>query len=144
MASSRACGGGGECSNGPRSWRSSTGSSLRIATAEPLPPQRAPSGARFFVPAFSAMSELAPSYRAPAWLPGGHLQTIYPRLLALPQVRYRRERWETPDGDFIDLDWTDEDRGARSEEHAASATTPLVVLFHGLEGSSNSHYAAAL
>ena len=90
------------------------------------------------------MSEYPPPYRAPPWLRGGHLQTIYPRLLALPRVRYRRERWETPDGDFIDLDWTDEDRGARSEEHAASATTPLVVLFHGLEGSSNSHYAAAL
>ena len=49
----------------------------------------------------------APSYRAPAWLPGGNLQTLYPALLApRPAVRYRRQRWDTPDGDFIDLDWT--------------------------------------
>jgi predicted alpha/beta-fold hydrolase len=46
---------------------------------------------------------------------------------------YRRERWTTPDGDFIDLDWVDAPPG-----------TPLVVLFHGLEGSSASHYAASL
>ena len=84
------------------------------------------------------MSELPPPpYRAPAWLRGGHLQTIYPRLLALPRVRYRRSRWETPDGDFIDLDWIDRER-------AATEPAPLVVLFHGLEGSSGSPYAAAL
>jgi predicted alpha/beta-fold hydrolase len=76
------------------------------------------------------------SSRAPWWLPGGHAQTIYASACARrPAVRYRRERWETPDGDFIDLDWIeDQDR----------AQTPLVALFHGLEGSSRSHYAAAL
>ena len=48
----------------------------------------------------------ASSYRAPVWLPGGHLQTLYPALCApRPKVHYRRERWDTPDGDFIDLDW---------------------------------------
>ena len=42
-------------------------------------------------------------YRAPGWLPGGHLQTIVPALLEpAPAVHYRRERWNTPDGDFID------------------------------------------
>jgi predicted alpha/beta-fold hydrolase len=73
-------------------------------------------------------------YRAPRWLPGGHLQTIYPfffRRLPLPPLR--RERWETPDADFIDVDWLE---GAADE--------PLVVLFHGLEGCSRSHYARAL
>lgn len=45
---------------------------------------------------------------------------------------YRRERWSTPDGDFIDVDWQDAPPGA-----------PLLVLFHGLEGSSRSHYALA-
>lgn len=74
------------------------------------------------------------AYRAPAWLPGGHAQTIYPFLaIPRPRIGYRRERWETPDGDFIDLDWVDGDAGA-----------PLVVLFHGLEGCSRSHYALAL
>lgn len=74
------------------------------------------------------------AYRAPGWLPGGHLQTIVPALFShTPDVRYRRERWNTPDGDFIDLDWI----GDRPQ-------APLVVLFHGLEGSSQSHYAKAL
>jgi predicted alpha/beta-fold hydrolase len=76
-----------------------------------------------------------PPYRAPWWLPGGHLQTIYPYfLLRRAPPPYRRERWETSDGDFIDLDWLNErDAGA-----------PLVALFHGLEGGSGSHYATAL
>ena len=82
------------------------------------------------------------AYRAPAWLPGGNLQTLYPALLARrPAVDYRRERWDTPDGDFIDLDWTEpQDRGLGIENPGQ----PLLVLFHGLEGSSNSHYARAL
>jgi predicted alpha/beta-fold hydrolase len=75
---------------------------------------------------------LAP-YRAPKWLPGGHAQTIYPVLIKSRPPAYRRERWVTPDGDFIDLDWLD-----------ATAEAPLVVLFHGLEGSSASHYAVSL
>ncbi len=77
-----------------------------------------------------------PAYRAPLWLPGGNLQTLYPALLARrPAVHYRRQRWDTPDGDFIDLDWT---------ATPAAGDAPLLVLFHGLEGSSNSHYARAL
>lgn len=73
------------------------------------------------------------TYRAPRWLPGGHVQTIYPLLLKGASPPYRRERWDTPDGDFIDLDWV-----------AGPLDAPLVVLFHGLEGSSQSHYARAL
>ena len=73
-------------------------------------------------------------YAAPAWLPGGHLQTIYPAIgIARPKVLYRRERWDTPDGDFIDIDFVDGRPGQ-----------PFIVLFHGLEGSSDSHYARAL
>ena len=51
-------------------------------------------------------------------------------------VKYRRERWSTPDSDFIDVDW--QDAPANSPGPA-----PLLVLFHGLEGSSRSHYALA-
>ncbi|HXA46442.1 MAG TPA: alpha/beta fold hydrolase [Burkholderiaceae bacterium] len=73
------------------------------------------------------------TYLAPRWLPGGHLQTIYPaKCLVTPPVNYRRERWDTPDGDFIDIDFVD-----------GVAGNPFVVLFHGLEGSSDSHYAKA-
>ena len=75
-------------------------------------------------------------YVAPRWLPGGNLQTIWPALYArraeAPLPAYRRERWTTPDGDFIDVDFLDA---------AVAGPKPLLVLFHGLEGSSKSHYA---
>ena len=76
---------------------------------------------------------------APAWLPGGQLQTIWPALFSRrhapgsPPV-WARERWTTPDGDFIEVDTLDA---------PAAADAPLLVLFHGLEGSSASHYARA-
>lgn len=73
-------------------------------------------------------------YSAPAWLPGGHLQTIYTSLfVSAPAITYRRERLELADGDFLDFDWVD------GEPHA-----PVVVLFHGLEGDSSSGYARRL
>jgi len=82
------------------------------------------------------------AYRAPRWLPGGHAQTIYPVLFApRPHVAYRRERWTTPDADFVDVDWAVHTHGAA---RAANLDAPLVVLFHGLEGSSRSHYAMSL
>ncbi len=77
-----------------------------------------------------------PPYRAPNWLAGGHAQTIWPYFVARPDVQYRRERVSTPDGDFWDFDWFDAPRG--------NAIAPLVVLFHGLEGGSGSHYARTL
>ena len=92
------------------------------------------------------MSPSTPAYRAPRWLPGGHLQTLYPPLIApRPKLGYRRERWDTPDGDFIDLDWVDQ-RSAEPKNRDSKPETPapLVALFHGLEGSSHSHYAMAL
>ena len=74
-------------------------------------------------------------YRAPPWLPGGHAQTICPAFVPRPSVVYRRQRIDTPDGDFVDFDWV---------QSEAPADAPVVVLFHGLEGSSGSHYALAL
>jgi predicted alpha/beta-fold hydrolase len=63
----------------------------------------------------------------------GHLQTIGAALFPPPRVRLERARWETPDGDFIDVDF------------AGDAGLPrLMVLLHGLEGCSDSHYARAL
>jgi uncharacterized protein len=82
-------------------------------------------------------------YKAPLWLPGGHLQTIWPALYGrrtpLATAPYRRVRWTTPDQDFIDVDWLD----VAPTLAAARAAPPLLVLFHGLEGSSHSHYARA-
>ncbi|MEO7392108.1 MAG: alpha/beta fold hydrolase [Ramlibacter sp.] len=104
------------------------------------------------------------NYSAPWWLPGGNLQTIWPALYARrgfgAQPRYRRERWIAPDGDFVDLDWLSHEAPtlgtactALPPEGAGLAWggpaqrplsgTPLLVLFHGLEGSSRSHYAEA-
>lgn len=80
-------------------------------------------------------------YRTPGWLRNRHLQTIWPALLApAPAVRYRRERWTTPDDDFVDLDWALPGAGLPAPDPGA----PLVALFHGLEGGSRSHYARAL
>lgn len=82
------------------------------------------------------------NYHAPWWLPGGNLQTIWPALYARRyhggHPQYRRERWVTPDEDFVDLDWLQED-----ERLSPPPGRPLLVLFHGLEGSSRSHYAEA-
>src|SRR3569623_2439890 len=90
-------------------------------------------------------------YRAPLWLPNRHVQTIVPSLFARrPAVAFRRERWDTPDGDFIDVDWVvhgSEPRPTLATDTAAAvpaADAPLLVLFHGLEGSSASHYASTL
>jgi predicted alpha/beta-fold hydrolase len=74
--------------------------------------------------------------------------------IALPA--YRRERLETPDGDFLDLDWIEKRKLAQATPAPCASgaspdaptdrnnAPPLVVLFHGLEGSSASHYARAL
>ena len=90
-------------------------------------------------------------YRAPRWLAGhgalgGNVQTIWPALYSGTQadhgklpVSYRRERWDTPDGDFIDVDFQE----AALAMRLADGERPLLVLFHGLEGSSQSHYARA-
>ncbi|MDQ2695253.1 MAG: hydrolase [Pseudomonadota bacterium] len=67
------------------------------------------------------------------WLPGPHLQTLWPALCRrLPPVGVRRERLELADGDFVDLDWSLNPAG------------PVVVILHGLEGSSASGYARGL
>ena len=59
--------------------------------------------------------------------PADHFSALAPA----PRIAWRRERWDTPDGDFIDLDW-------------AGTNGPLIALFHGLEGSSASPYARAI
>lgn len=83
------------------------------------------------------------NYVAPRWLPGGNLQTIWPALYSRrvfgPHPQYRRERWATPDADFVDVDWLDQP----AADPAPNKERPLLVLFHGLEGSSRSHYAEA-
>ena len=69
-----------------------------------------------------------PSYRPPRLFFNGHLQTVYPALFRKPEVNYVRERLETPDGDFLDIDW------------ARAGSDKLLILLHGLEGSSDAQY----
>ncbi len=85
-------------------------------------------------------------YRAPRWLPGPHAQTIWPATIApRERVAYRRERWTTPDGDFVQIDFAQAPHESdRRGQDASQERRPLVVLFHGLEGDSRSHYAVAL
>jgi predicted alpha/beta-fold hydrolase len=69
------------------------------------------------------------SYQRPNWLFSGHLETIYPALFRKVEIQKpQRERIETPDGDFLDLDWF------------RSGNPRLVIVSHGLEGNSTRPY----
>lgn len=69
------------------------------------------------------------SYAARHLLKNGHFQTIFPTFFRrLPLLEYTRERIETPDGDFLDLDWF------------RNRSRNLAILSHGMEGSSYSQY----
>lgn len=76
-------------------------------------------------------------YRSPWWLRGRHLQSLWgPLMRRPPRPALRRERWDTPDGDFLDLDWL--------AAPPADPGAPCVMVLHGLEGSSESHYVAGV
>jgi hypothetical protein len=69
------------------------------------------------------------SYKAPFLFRSGDLQTIYPAFMRkLSSALYTRERIDTPDDDFLDLDWS------------RIGSRKLVILSHGLEGSSHRPY----
>jgi len=64
------------------------------------------------------------------------VQTVWgPLFRPRGRLRVRRERVTTRDGDFVDLDWADGD---------GRPGAPLLLVLHGLEGSSRSHYALSL
>lgn len=76
-----------------------------------------------------AAKELLKSYLPPFFLFNPHLETIFPALLRrVVLAPYRRERISTPDDDFLDLDWLQKD------------SDKIVIISHGLEGSSNRSY----
>ncbi|MDP1899510.1 MAG: alpha/beta fold hydrolase [Rubrivivax sp.] len=91
------------------------------------------------MPALASPAPLGTSYRAPWWLPGGNLQTIWAATRARRHLdappQFSRQRWATPDGDFIHVDQLRRADAAAAPRH--------LVLFHGLEGSSASAYAQA-
>ncbi len=70
-------------------------------------------------------------YRPAWWLPGGHLQTLGGKYLRRSgPFPYKRERIDTPDGDFLDLDFSPD----------PDPEAPLVLLLHGLEGFTQRPY----
>lgn len=72
------------------------------------------------------------TYRPAWWVPGAHAQTLWGKFFRpRPSLPVRVERWETPDGDFIDLHRLDGPPGA-----------PRLLFLHGLEGTIRSHYVA--
>ncbi len=74
-------------------------------------------------------------FRSPRWLRGRHAQTVWGALVRLPvRVPLRHERWELPDGDFLDVDLL----------APPSTDAPGVVVCHGLEGSSKAGYVRGL
>jgi len=73
------------------------------------------------------------SFDPARWLPGPNAQTVFANLWRPPTgLRPRRERWELPDGDFLDVDRHGDPAG------------PTVVVLHGLEGSSRAPYVKRL
>lgn len=78
------------------------------------------------------MTDIA--YRPAWWVPGRHLRTLWGKFVRRPPITPMRvERWDTPDGDFLDLHRLDAPRGR-----------PRLLLLHGLEGTPRSHYARGL
>ena len=74
-----------------------------------------------------------PGFRPAWWLPSPHLQTLWAALARRPpRLPLRRERIELPDGDFVDLDW------------AAGPREAMVLVLHGLEGSSRARYSLGM
>jgi predicted alpha/beta-fold hydrolase len=70
------------------------------------------------------------SYRPAWWLLGRHRQTVWQRLFRRQvQVTTLRVRWNTPDGDFLDIDFMD-----------GPVASPQLLIVHGLEGSSDRNY----
>ena len=68
------------------------------------------------------------------WLRNCHFQTLFPSLFrCISSPELYRERLITPDGDFLDVDWCGTNTGS-----------PLVILLHGLSGSSKSGYIKGL
>lgn len=69
------------------------------------------------------------NYEPPLAYFSSHIETIFPALFRrVKDVKYQRERIETPDEDFLDLDWI------------KGNSKKLVIISHGLEGNSTRPY----
>lgn len=72
-------------------------------------------------------------YKAPLFFRNGHIHSIYPTLFrSVGNVVYQRQRINTPDDDFLDLDWS------------AAGSDTLAIISHGLEGDSHRAYVKGM
>ena len=75
------------------------------------------------------MPVIQSSYKPPFYFKNRHVATVLPSMFRKVEgVNYVRERVNTPDHDFLDLDWID------------NMNDRVVLVFHGLEGNSERHY----
>ncbi|CAN0041804.1 unnamed protein product [Pylaiella littoralis] len=97
-------------------------------------------------------------YIAPWWATNDHFSTIFgsgeiQKRFGVkgPEVTYRRERWDTPDGDFLDVDFLDTPGGkgggglgGGGGGGGRASTAPFAVLTHGLESTSTAPLTAKM
>ncbi len=92
---------------------------------------------RYSRESFHRMPLIPSSFNPPLLLRASWMQTIAPKLLRRsPHVDGVEEILELTDGDFLELEW--------HRPKQSSPSTPLVILTHGLEGSTKSNYARGL
>lgn len=78
-------------------------------------------------------AETAP-FQPAWWCRGANQQTLLGALFRpVSPLQLQRKRWETPDGDFVDVDLL-----------SGAPGTPILIVLHGLEGSSRSRYVLSL
>lgn len=77
------------------------------------------------------------SFKPAWWMTNKHVQTIIPRIYRRNHTLHTEdETLSTPDGDFLDISWT--------RKPAKDEQTPIVIVFHGLEGNIESFYASGM
>lgn len=81
------------------------------------------------------MPVIESSYRPPAVFRNYHISTIYAATLRSIEVEQERERIELLDDDFLDIDWSFSAKGSADK---------VLVVMHGLEGSSKRPYMKGL
>jgi uncharacterized protein len=93
--------------------------SSKVKADDPAPPPGEPA--------------ITPDYAPPFFLFNAHIETIFPALFRRVSVAYERERINTPDDDFLDLDWL-----------RTSGSKNLVIIQHGLEGNTYRAYVKGM
>jgi hypothetical protein len=107
-------------------------STIRAAPPSPTAAPAAPEQARHKADVLAELAQYP--FRPPWWLRNAHVQTVGGRYLRRAmKPALRAERWDTPDGDFVDVHFLEGD-----------PAMPTALLLHGLEGNIDSPYFVGL